>query len=224
MMRPTRRTLRLLAPLGLALLGGCFSLARETTPLEQYVLGGVQGGEGGDGGAGIVAPPDAAGLAVGVRRLDLAAYLATPGIVVRHGPRQIVRSEFHRWAEELGEGINRALAGYLRERGGFRRIDVAPWAPAAGHDYLVQVRVLRFEGVVPGGPATAGRQGEAHVLATWEVVRPGDGAIVARGTTDFREAGWTVGDHAALVTLLDRGVYRLASDVAGGIAALAPGP
>lgn len=211
-----RRAVRLLAPLVLALVSGCFSLGRETTPLEQYVLGGVAAEEG------EAASFDPAALAIGVRRPDLAAYLATPEVVVRHTPHRIVISEFHRWGEDLGAGISRALAGYLSTRRGFRRIDVAPWAPAIEHDYLVQIRVLHFEGVVPQGGAAD--QGEAHVLATWEVIRTGDGAVVVRGTTDYREPGWTVGDHASLVALLDRGVYRLATDLAEGLASLPAGP
>ena len=208
-MRPIRRAVRLVAPLVLALLGGCFSLARETTPLEQYVLGGVAGDEA------EAASLDSAGPAIGVRRLDLAAYLATPEVVVRHGPHRIVLSEFHRWGEELGEGINRALAGYLVSRGGLRRIDVAPWAPATRHDYLVQVRVLHFEGVAPQGGSV--QEGEAHVLATWEIIRSGDATVVARGTTDYRESGWIVGDHASLVALLDRGVV-ISGDVTISVA------
>lgn len=216
MMRPMPRSVRRLAPLVLVLLGGCFSLGRETTPLEQYVLGAVPG----DGAE--AASLDSAPLAIGLRRPELADYLATPEVVVRHAPHRIVLSEFHRWGEDLDESISRALAGYLVSRGGARRVDVAPWAPASRHDYLVQVRVLRFEGVVPEGGAAL--QGEAHVLVRWEIIRPGDGAVVVRGTTDYREPGWTVGDHAALVALLDRGVYRLATDLGERLASLPPGP
>jgi len=215
-MRPMRRAIRLLAPLVLVLLGGCFSLGRETTSLEQYVLGTVP-----EGGA-VAASSEPAGPAIGVRRLDLAAYLATPSVVVRRGSHQIVLSEFHRWGEELGEGINRALVGYLGARRDFRRIDVAPWPIATEHDYLIQVHVSRFEGVAPENPS--GLEGEVHVLATWEIIRRDDGTVVGRGTTDYREPGWRVGDYAALVALLDRGVYRLANDLAGVLASLHVGP
>lgn len=210
-MHPMTGAVRLLAPLILVLLGGCFSLGRETTPLEQYVLGAVAGGEG------VAAAPDPAGPAVGIRRLDLAAYLATPAVVVRRGAHEIVRSDFHRWGEDPGEGINRALAGYLMAGRDFRRVDVAPWPRATDHDYLIQVHVSRFEGVAQEDRSTLG---EAHVLATWEIIRPGDGAVVSRGTTDYREAGWRVGDYAGLVALLDRGVHRLARDLAAAHASV----
>jgi uncharacterized lipoprotein YmbA len=210
-----RIAFRLLAPLVLAFLGGCFSLGRETTPLEQYVLGGVPAEEG------TAASLDATGLALGLRRPDLAGYLAMPALVVREGPHRIVSSEFHRWAEELDEGINRELARHLSTRGGFRRIDVAPWAPANGHDYLIQVRVLRFEGVVPSEGSVSGG---AHVLATWEIIRPEDGAVVGGGTTEHRESGWRPGDYATLVVLLDRGIDRLATDLAETLGSLPDGP
>ncbi len=214
-MRQMRRAVPPLAPLLLALTGGCFSLARESTPVEQYVLGGVAGADAGAASLDPTAP------VIGLRRLDLGAYLATPDVVVRHGTHRIEDSEFHRWGEDLGVGINRALAAYLMTQGGFRRIDVAPWAAATAHDYLVQVRVLHFEGVVP--EAGSGTQGEAHVLAAWAVIRPGGGAVVARGTTDYRQPGWAVGDYPSLVALLDRGVFRIATDLAEALASLPAG-
>ncbi len=210
MMRPTRKYVRLFAALVLVSGGGCFSLARDTTPLEQYVLGGVAGG--GEAAASTGHPA----LALGVRRLDLAAYLATPAVVVRRGEHQIAVSEFHRWAEPLDAGINRAIIGHLAARREFQRVDVAPWAPAQQHDYLVQVHVARFEGVAPEDPAAD--DGAAQVLATWEIIRPADGVVVARGTTDYREQGWRIGDYPGLVAMLDRGVDRLANDMATGVA------
>ena len=38
-----------------------------------------------------------------------------------------------------------------------------------------------------------------------------DGAVLARGTTNYRRDGWRVEDYAGLVTLLDTGLYVLAN-------------
>jgi hypothetical protein len=46
--------------------------------------------------------------------------------------------------------------------------------------------------------------------------------VLARGTTDRRSPGWTVGDYAGLVTLLDEGLDVLAGDLIAGIAGLRP--
>ena len=197
---------------------GCFKLARTSPPVERYVLGGAR-----------VASSDAAPrdttrdttkLAIGLRRLDLAPYLATLAIVVRRADNEIVTSGFHRWAESPGEGLNRAISGYLAAAPGIRSVDVAPWPIRSDHDYLVQLHVGRLEGVEPG--AAVARAGEAHLLVRWAIIRPRDGALVARGTTDHRAADWVVGDYGALVSLLDQGLVVLARDLVACLGSLGP--
>ena len=206
-------TMRLIGLSAVVLLAGC-SLSRGAPPEQQYVLGGGRPQES------AAAPRDPRGPAVGVRRLQLAAYLASPSILVRRGARaqELSLSEFHRWGEPLGEGVNRAVAGYLTAGGPFRVVDVAPWPPRAEHDYLIELHVLRFEGVAPAD--TAATEGEAHVLATWAILRPADGRVLARGTTDYRKGGWRVGDYDGLFTLLDAGVYALSADLMRNLASL----
>jgi uncharacterized lipoprotein YmbA len=200
-----KKAIHLIGLFALTALTGCFSLSREEPRQQHYVLGGSALQETG--------PPAErlAGLTIGLRPLRLAAYLETLLIVVRQGPHQIRFSEFHRWGEDLGGGINRAVAGYLTARAPFQGVDVVPWPPQTQHDYLIQLHLLRFEGVAPEEPAAS--EGEVHLLATWEIIRQPDGAVLARGTTDYRERGWTVGDYAGLVTLLDAGVRVLSDDL-----------
>jgi uncharacterized lipoprotein YmbA len=199
------------AALALLALTGC-SLGRASQPLEQYVLGGT----------GLTQPAVTANgtsravvdVTIGMRRLDLASYLASPAIVLRRGAHQIVTSEYHRWGEDPGAGINRAVAGYLIARAGgdgVRAVDVAPWPSRARHDYLVQLHVVRFEGTAAEDITST--NGAAHVQATWEILRQADGAVLARGLTDHVQAGWRVGDYAALVTLLDGGLIALAGEL-----------
>lgn len=182
---------------------GCFKLSRDTQVLQQYVLGG------GGAKAETTAPQRVGGTTIGVRRLDLATYLASPAIVVRRGAHEIVISEYHRWGEDLMQGINRALAAHLSATPSVGAVDVAPWAARAPHDYLVQLHVSRFEGVAD----SLATVGEAQLRATWEIIRPVDGAVLARGSTDYRERGWQVGDYSALVKLLDAGLQEISNDV-----------
>jgi uncharacterized lipoprotein YmbA len=222
----TPRTRNLFLPLALLTLAGCFSLSRDAEPVRRYVLSGAAVTEaGGAAGAAGASSHDRSGLTIGVRRLDLSSYLATPSIVVRRGAHQIVHSEFHRWSEEPGQAINRAVAGYLAIEAPFRAVDVAPWPVQSRYDYLVQLHVSRFEGVAPEEPAAI--EGEVHMLASWEIIRHHDGAVLARGSTDYRQPGWRVGDYAGLVAMLDRGVATLARDLTatlGGLASPAPPP
>ena len=192
---------------------GCFKLARVAPPLEQYVLGNTPPADT----SSVV--PDSAVFSIGLRRLDLAQYLATPSIVVRRGAL-IETSEFRRWSEDPAAGINRAVARYLGAERRIGAVDVAPWSVRTEHDYVVQLHVMRMEGVAPDD--TAGRVGDAHLMATWEITRPSDGALIARGETDYRESGWHMGNYAALVALLDQGLVRVARDLAMCIAQAGP--
>lgn len=204
-----------LSVVALALLAGC-GLSRGPAPVQHYVLGGGLLGER--------AAPGDAGPVVGVRRLQVAPYLLSSSLVVRRGADRVTYAEFHRWAEPLADGIGRAVAGYLAAGPAVGRAEVAPWTLRTHHDYLVQLHVLRFEGIAPPAPAgpdpAAAAVGEAQVIVTWEILRPRDGEVLARGRLDHREPGWPVGDHAALAAALDRGVRALAGEIAGGLGSL----
>jgi uncharacterized lipoprotein YmbA len=195
-----------------ALLGvmGCVSLGRDAPALEQYVLSART--------APVARAPDASGMTIGLRRLDLAPYLATPSIVVRRGAHQIMVSDFHRWGEDLGEGINRTVASHLAAAASVRAVHVAPWPVGTRHDYLVQLHVTRFEGVAD----TLATEGHVQVLASWEIIRPPEGAVVAQGGTDYRRSGWRVGDYAGLVMLLEGGLDVLAGDLVSCLGRLGP--
>lgn len=212
MPRPTGTTLLIVASLALAA-GGCFKLARTSPPVERYVLGGAQLARADS------TPGTVNGLALGLRRLDLAPYLSTLAIIVRRADNEIVTTGFHRWAESPNAGLNRAVSGYLALAQGIRSVDVAPWPVRSEHDYIVQLHVLRFEGVTT---ATGAGEGFAQFLARWEIIHPSDGSLAARGATDFRASDWMIDDYAGLVTRLDRGLVVLAQDLVACLGRLGP--
>jgi uncharacterized lipoprotein YmbA len=193
MTRVTGRTLLTLAAAALVA-PGCFKLARTSPPVEQYVLGGADASSTASESA---ATRDAVGLSIGLRRLDLAPYLATLAIVMRRADNEIVTTGFHRWAENPSAGLSRAVSGYLAVAPGIRAVDLAPWPVRSEHDYIVQLHVSRLEGVAPG--TTRAMTGEAQLVVRWEITRPSDGAMVARGTTDHRATDWRINDYAGLV-------------------------
>ena len=205
--------LRLIGLCGLLVLAGC-SLNRGAPPEQHYVLGGVNFHES------AAAPGEPGNAAIGIRRLQLAAYLESNSVVVRRGDRaqQLSLSEFHRWSEPLGEGINRAVGSYLTAGAPFRVVDVAPWPARAEHDYLIELQVFRFEGVAREDPAAT--EGEVHMLAHWTIIGPGGSEVLARGTTEYRQGGWRVGDYGGLVALLDAGVYALSADLISALGTL----
>lgn len=198
-------TLRGFGICALFAMAGCFTLARPTPPLEEYVLGA------GPRPVAAASARDIAGVTIGLRRLDLAPYLSTTAIVVRRGSR-VVTSGFRRWGEEPSAGIMRAVAVSLGAAPIVLAVDVAPWAVQAPHDYLVQLHVSHLEGVAADDSTAT--EGQVHVMASWEIIRSQDGALVARGETDRRETGWKVGDYRGLVARVDEGLTGLASDLA----------
>lgn len=210
---PTARTLRLFGIGALITVAGCFKLGRPTPPLEEYLLGGSARAEA------AARARDTGGVTIGLRRLDLAPYLATTAIVVRRGSR-VETSGFRRWGEEPSAGIMRAVAVSLRAAPAVLAVDVAPWQVRAPHDFLVQLHISHLEGVAAENVATT--EGEVHVMASWEILRAQDGTLLARGETDRREAGWKVGDYLGLVKRVDNGLTGLASDVAACLARLGP--
>jgi uncharacterized lipoprotein YmbA len=199
--------------LSTTVLTGCFKLNRGEPPQQHYVLGGSVPSE--MAGASLAVP----GFAIGVRRLQLASYLESPLIVVRRGSNQVEFSEFHRWGEPLGAGVNRSVAALLAAQQPVQRADVAPWPARAQYDYLVQLYLERFEGVA-SEDATA-THGEAHLRASWEIIRQQDGVVLTRGSTDHRGPNWRIGDHDSLVTLLNGGLEVLARDIMTRLLSLA---
>lgn len=218
--RSARRSARWSAAIALAAISGCVSLGRTEPPLRHYLLAGDTlpslatqlGGEsprGSDISLGALSE-----ATIGLRRLKLASYLTTPFIAVRHGPNEVDFSQFNRWGEPLSVGINRAVATSLVSRG-LHSATVAPWPLRARYDYVLEIDVVRFEGRVPD--ARSPSEGVVELLATWEILRQADGAVLTRGTTDFRRIGWAVGDYASLVALLGEGLGVLSGDVLDGL-------
>lgn len=197
------RTTRFLLLCTLLAVGGCFSLARAPSTPRHYVLGG-----GADAAASTAAP---ARTTIGLRPPRLAEYLATPFIVVRRGTHQVGFSDFDRWGEGLIEGIGRTVARRMAAQAPSLRVETTPWPTTAQPEYVIEMDVLRFEGVAPTDALAV--EGEAHLLATWEITRRRDGSLVASGATEVREPGWTVGDFDGLVALLDAALDTLGAEL-----------
>jgi uncharacterized lipoprotein YmbA len=199
---------RILAAGLVVALSGCFSLGRDEPAMEYYVL------NAGESEVRTQAPEGAP--AIGLRQVRLAEYLDVPFIVVRRGPNRITYSDFHRWGEGLSGGINRAVARHLEARGAFGGVDVAPWSAGAGHDYLIQIHVTRFEGVA--ADVESPESGSIHISASWNAVRMPGSVVVARGHIDRRHPDWQVGDYSGLLEAFELGLSELGDDILEGLA------
>lgn len=218
-MRITARALQGLGACALMGMAGCFKLGRTSPTLEEFVLGGGRAVTRAAPAAAPTAARDSAGFTIGLRRAHLAPYLSTPAIVQRRDGR-VITSEFHRWGESPSDGVTRAVSEYLGATAPVFAVDVAPWPVRTHHDFVVQLHVSRMEGVVPDDAAVT--LGAVHLMASWEVYRAEDGALLARGESDRREGGWTPGDYRGLVRLLETRLNGLAGDVAACLVRLNP--
>ena len=50
-------------------------------------------------------------------------------------------------------------------------------------------------------------------IAGWDIIRPVDGRVLVRGSTEALEGTWRVSDYAGLVSSLDAALARLARDI-----------
>jgi uncharacterized lipoprotein YmbA len=162
--------------------------------------------------------PDTARLTVGLREPRLASYLDPTRIVTRRGSHQINFAEFHRWGEDLDRGINRTVAQNLETRSGIRSVEAVPWPEGSTFDYVVELHVLRFEGVGPPPDPEAdddapAPDGHSQMAVQWAIRHPKADTILARGQTRHRTDDWRVNNYEALVEHLGRGLDVLVDDV-----------
>jgi uncharacterized lipoprotein YmbA len=161
---------------------------------------------------------DTARLTVGLREPRLASYLDPTRIVTRRGSHQINFAEFHRWGEDLDRGINRTVAQNLETRSGIRSVEAVPWPEGSTFDYVVELHILRFEGVGPPPDPEAdddapAPEGHSQMAVQWAIRHPKADTILARGQTRHRTDDWRVNNYEALVEHLGRGLDVLVDDV-----------
>lgn len=172
-----------------------------------------------------VSPTDTTGLRVGLRRPRLASYLDATRLVTRRGSNRIQFSEFHRWGEELDQGIGRIAALTLETQPDIQSVELVPWPKGATFDYIVQLHVLRFEGVGPPPDPEADEdapppEGHLRTVVEWKLLDAADDSVLARGLTQHREDNWQVGDYEALASRLGDALSVLADDIGERLRAL----
>ncbi len=192
-------------------LGGCVQLPSPRPSNTNYYL--LEGELADD------TTVETSGLRLGLRKPRLPEYLDAPTIVTRRGTNQIRFAEFHRWGEELGPALNRALALNLEGQSGIQSAEVVPWPRGSTFDYVIQLHVLRFEGVGPAPPGPDADDdapvptGHSQMTVGWTILGPEGDTVRTRGLTRHREEGWPVNDFGNLVAKLDTSLVVLAEDL-----------
>lgn len=188
---------------------GCSLLPEpKTDPTRYYVLTGPA----------LESAPEARtgpGLVLGVKRIEIAAYLNGKDMVVREAGNEIAYQSFARWAEPLTSSISRAVAGRLAGSDKVARVYPQPFPFEVARDYDVAIRVFRCEGERKTDGGTV-----ASFSALVEVTEAkAGGAVVLRKVFAAPETAWNGKDFGALAAALSEGVSALGAEVAAALPA-----
>jgi len=180
--------------------GGCSSILPEaqSDPTRYYVLT-----------APAAAAEAAGGSVLGLRNVEVAAYLRSRSVIVRKGEHEVEFREFARWGEALEAGIARTLRESLITSDTVAEVAVVPFALDLERDHDLAVRVLACEGEAGGG---------VRFRATWELWSTGAGAeVLQRGVYEARGLTWDSRNEASLAAALSQAVAGLGAEIATAV-------
>ena len=154
---PCRPIHFLLGVIAAAFLGGCSFLRPHDDPTRFYVLTVPHAT------TERFADGEFKRLKIGLKSVEVPAYLRGKSMVVRTGTNEIHFAEFDRWAEPLDQGISRVMKEHLSAAPNVASVTLN----SRGDDTLnceVAIRILACEGVrVENGTSLM------RFAATWEV-------------------------------------------------------
>ena len=146
---------------------------------------------------------------VGVRAVDVSAYLHGKAFAVRSHANEIMFLDFVRWGEPLDQGIARVLAENLRSLKNVARVSTQPFRADEQRDFEILVHVSACEGTADG---------DVHFAATWRILAPaGSAGTVAEGNYAASGLRWDGRDHGQLAARLSEAVAGLSRDIAAAL-------
>ena len=138
---------------------------------------------------------------LGLRSIEMPAYLQSKLMVVRTGTNEIHFAEFDRWAEPLDEGISRVVKEALCSADNVESVALNSHGEDT-LDYEVMIRVLACEGV-RGQSGT----GLIRLVMSWEIKSVGTNATVnKRGGFTAAPAAWDGKDYGQLALQLSKDI------------------
>ncbi len=175
----------------LGLVAGCNLLPEPKPDLTRYFVleGGVPG-----------ASAPAGAVRLGLRTVEIPAYLKTKSMVVRSGGNEIRYIDSARWAEPLDAGLTRLLRAALATRA---QVVAYPFPANLERDYDVTIRVLNAEGADEG----------VRFTAVVVITRVGDTATQVERRVFTAPARVWRGDYAELAAGLSAAIAGLADEV-----------
>ena len=196
-MKQLRYCKTVVVALAAILMAGC--AATEPEPVY-YVLAGLRSG------ATRSHPPGA--VNVYVRRVEVPAYIAKPGLITVKEGTEVGYADTNLWAEPLDQGFSSAVAEDLSQNSRLRAFGFIPTALPPDHNYDVWIRLERFEGT---------EDGKVILRARWWVSTAESSDSIGGRTTEIRRTRWQPGDYGALVRLFRSEVRELSREIARAI-------
>ena len=197
--------IRAVAP-GLLLM--TFMACASNAPSRFYVLSSLTG----TGGEPETAS-DKRQVTIGVRPVELPAYLDRQQIVTRVNANELHLAGFDEWAEPLGDNFTRVLIENLSVLLSKDLFTIFPFRDSESIDYQVEVEVIRFDGRLGG---------DASLMTRWSIFGKDDKKLLLARNSSFKEATAGPG-YEALVAAQSRTVEALSRDIAGAIKGLSGG-
>jgi uncharacterized protein len=146
---------------------------------------------------------------VGVRAVDVAAYLRTKSFAVRSHANEVAFLDFARWGEPLDQGVARVLAENLRAGKNVARVALQPFRADDQRDFEVVVNITACEGTADG---------DVRFAATWRIPTPGGSATAAaEGSYAATGLHWDGHDYGQLAARLSEALAGLSRDIAAAL-------
>ncbi len=191
--------IRAVAP-GLILM--TFMACAANAPSRFYVLSPLTGTGGGPEMAS-----DMRQVTIGIRPVELPAYLDRQEIVTRVSVNELHLAGFDEWAEPLADNFTHVLIENLSILLSTDSFIILHSRGPEPIDYRVQVEVIRFDGSLGG---------DASLLTRWTIVGKDDKKILLTKKSAFKEAAEGP-DYEALIAAQSRTLEALSREIAGAI-------
>lgn len=146
-------------------------------------------------------------IGIGVGPITIASYLDRPNLVFQQKDNQLIIAESHRWAGNLEDHINRALATNLGRLMGTPHVRTYPWQGDEGLRYQITIDIDTLH---------ANAEGDAVIEAKWRVYSLPDRGVVSQGSWSGTEPLQADGYHE-MIAAQSRLLATFAAQIANSL-------
>ena len=210
---PSRLFVPLLCSFAFCALSGCALIRPQADPTRFYVLT-VQSAP-----PARVAEGEFKRWKLGLKPVELPAYLRSKAIVVRTGTNELHFADFDRWAEPLDQGISRVMKETLSSARNVESVALNSHG-ADRLDYEVAIRILACEGVRLGNG-----NGSIRFAVTWKARSVGtNSTVTSRGVFTAHQGAWDGKDYGQLAERLSEAIAAASKALAADLPMYATTP